>query len=162
MFITTKVFDPALEGQAVKLSGMLDGNYVISKVRNYSIEVVGAKGTFVEVQKEEFEKELIKLAYLQPEREKEPHKTGFNRNQGSREKRSFKQIQEENEEVERILQENIEPMKLADILRHMRRLGYINWCNNNASGFVHFAIKSGMNIKKKEYGVYSYDWGGQK
>lgn len=167
MFIQTKVFDPTLEGQAIALSGsLIEGNFIVSKVNFFSIVVVGLMQAAQEIPMSDFEHGAVEMVVLQHPRqnivdvEAQEIKEPITRHVESRQHRTTKQVNKENAEIERMLQENIEPMKLEDILRRMRQLGYANWSNNNASGFVKRAIKCGMPIIKIKTGVYSYDWGG--
>lgn len=167
LFITTKVFDPSLGGKAIQLAGydvdgiMLDGVYLVHAVEGQYLHVINRSGKIMELHMENFDhKEGLKLQLLQPLQRVEDRQA-ITRNVEQRKQRSAKQMKKDNAEVERILQENIEPMKLEEILRRMRQLGYIHWSNNNASGFVKHAIKCGMNITKIKTGVYSYNWGGK-
>lgn len=164
-FITTRVFDPGLEGKAVYLSGsIIEGDFVIVRVQNFVIEVIGATA-HKSLPIEDFEHGAIRMHVYQKPREAivvAAAKPEIKRKYVGRHLRTDEQTKKDNAAVERILQENIEPMKLEDILQRMRKAGYIHWSNNNASGFMKRAIQSGMNIKKAGYGVYTFDWEGKR
>lgn len=184
MFITKKVFNPELVGKAVYLTAnradatgvyivsyvdnedlhLVDHTAIISKYHTSFFDVAGNYLQVLEIPNPISFKEYDKLVVMDTLPEIEiiepikPHKTGFTRNQGSRNKRTITQVKKENAELENILRESIEPMVLGDITREMRRLGYKHWGNSNASGFVQHAIKCGVKIEKTSYGVYSYSW----
>lgn len=189
LFIQTKVFDPELGGKAIQLAGdslegeVLDGLYLVRGVDGQYIRLINRFGKEFNLHLDNFEhREGLKLQILElpqqqaikipdkvavmetlPEIEfvepEKKHKTGFKRNQGSRNIRSYLQIKVDNSHVEWILQQNIEPLKLEEILKRMQNdHGHWHWSNSNASGFVKRAIKDGKRIKQIGYGCYGYDW----
>lgn len=168
MFITKKVFDPELKGKAVKLSGsLIEGNFVVVKVLDFDIDVIGEGCSIERFPMEDFEHgavelNVLTLPQLQQTAIPKSHTKGFTRNQGVRNNRTIEQVKIENTDLETILQEHIEPLKLEGILDRMRKQGHTHWNHQNATGFVKHAIKCSYRIKKFAYGVYGYDWGYKK
>lgn len=77
-------------------------------------------------------------------------------------KRTRQIIKDDNEILESVLRENIEPMPLSDLIKIMKIRGRIHWNNNNASSYIRTAINDGCKIEKVDYGLYAYDFGGSK
>lgn len=88
--------------------------------------------------------------------EKKAVKTGFKRSHKGRISRTYKQRKGEAHYLARMLCDSGE-WKLQSIIKQMRDAGFIDWNENNSSGFVKDAMKYYPQIKRIGYGLYKYE-----
>jgi hypothetical protein len=174
MFITKKVFDPALLGKAVYIKGLdIDGSewdrlFLVQSVEGDEVILVNSSGINIGLHMENFETgDLLTMKILElPKHQEQPQppkkQITRKREVGSRNPRTDEQIRQDNEMIEDLLRENIDPMKLQDIITKMQKAGRTHWTSNNGCGFVKMAIKNGRNIRKIGLGLYAYGFGGDK
>lgn len=163
LFVTTKVFDPALGGKAIQLTGYdidgdgLDGLYLVKGVDGQYLQLINRLGKEFTLHTENFESGGLNLQILglaQETKKPQPKPVHI----GSYKQRTMEQINADNQTLEIFLKECQTPRPLGAIRQAMQVLGHEHWNKKNACGYVKYAIKSGFKIKQFGYGVYGYDW----
>jgi hypothetical protein len=160
MFVTKKVFDPALVGKAARVTGFdVDGDkwdkiVLIQEANGEHIRVLDRSGEDYGIHMENFDdKDGLKLIILQ-EPQEQPKKT---RIVEGRKQRTVEQAKKDSSEVTALLAAKGYALRLETVLKGMRSLGHKHWNNSNASSFMKQAIKHGAPIKRLERGVYVYE-----
>lgn len=161
MFVTKQVFDPALEGKAVIVSGLQVGSKVvlIGEVHDDKICVVDQSGLSMFLKSEDFRQGELSLEILEPKPPK-PMRTTPGGQTGrkvyNKHNRTDQEIKEDEQAVMDVLSIG-KPVLLRDIIKYVNsRLGKNRWTNKNASGFLAYMMRKGLPIEKVDYGRYRY------
>lgn len=161
MFVTKQVFDPALEGKAVVISGLQVGDKVvlIGEVHDDKICVVDQSGLSMFLKSEDFRQGELSLEIL----ERKPMRTTPGGRPGRQIKGKHMRTEEEIKSDEgltlSILMEHPNGLVLGQLKNEMFLLGCKRWTNGSASGYLRSMIKKGLPIERVAYGRYRYKGG---
>lgn len=166
MFITKRVFDPDLEGEAVFIRGKVNPVCLVVKVYHDQLTMVGKDAKPFTISMDSIESGIYKIEILKREIDLPKNPDPLIRDKSKRKvlnrhPRTKQQIDDDNKLIEDILRESIEPMQLMYLLKEMRKRGSKHWNNGNSSSFVKHAIQCGYPVKKIKTGFYGYDWGNE-
>lgn len=155
MFITKKVFDPALEEKAALLKK--DGIEIfclVNEINGDEIRLIDYTGALYTYNIDEFENGKIQMEFLQKADELNAKSAPSEQTYIRRKVRSLEQVIKDAKVIDDLLYNRGEEARLEFIIARMRSMGFTHWNDNNGSGFMKSAIKNGAEIVKVRRGVY--------